>query len=113
MRSTRPESSGMKTVADIADVLNVSVRGDGSRGIRGVASLEDATSEQLSFLSSEQYRRAFLTTRAAAVIVDRKVRLPDNVSTSDGAPALLIVDHADLAVARVLALFALPVPRPP
>lgn len=106
----------MRTVADIAAVLNVPVRGDGSRAVRGVASLEDATGEDLSFLSSDQFRRAFNATRAAAVIVDRRVNLPADLPTGgggDGAPALMIVDNAEIAVARALALFAPPVPRPP
>jgi UDP-3-O-[3-hydroxymyristoyl] glucosamine N-acyltransferase len=98
----------MPTVAEIASLLNVPVRGgDGSREVSGVASLEDAKPSDISFLSSDAFLPQFDATDAAVVIVQKRVKLPANVK-----PVILIVDDADLAMARVLELFAPPVPRP-
>jgi UDP-3-O-[3-hydroxymyristoyl] glucosamine N-acyltransferase len=99
----------MPTIADIASLLNVPARGgDASRAIRGVASLSAAGPDDISFLSADAYLPQFDSTNAAAVIVQKRVKLP----AGDAKPALLIVDDAELAMARVLELFAPPVPRP-
>jgi UDP-3-O-[3-hydroxymyristoyl] glucosamine N-acyltransferase len=96
------------TLAHIAALLNCSVPADGSRAISGIATLPEATPDDISFLGAETYLPQFATTKAAAVIVNRRVRIPE-----DNRKPLLIVDDADLAVAKVLELFAPPVPRPP
>ncbi|HEY7090646.1 MAG TPA: UDP-3-O-(3-hydroxymyristoyl)glucosamine N-acyltransferase [Tepidisphaeraceae bacterium] len=99
----------MPTLADIAAALNVPVRGTDTQGkqISAVASLTEAGPSDISFLSSDAYLKQFKSTRAAAVIVQKRVKLPANPR-----PAVLLVDDADLAIARVLQLFAPPVPRP-
>jgi UDP-3-O-[3-hydroxymyristoyl] glucosamine N-acyltransferase len=97
----------MKTLAEIATLLNVPLRGDAQRKITGVASLEDATASDISFLLADSYLKQFESTHAAAVIVSRRVKLPPSSKAS-----VLIVDDADLAVAKVLELFAPPIPRP-
>jgi UDP-3-O-[3-hydroxymyristoyl] glucosamine N-acyltransferase len=96
------------TLSEIADLLNVPVGASASRSLTGVNSLADASPSEISFLSSEAHASAFKTTRAAAVIVQRKLNLPGNPNT-----IALPVDDAELAVAKVLELFAPPVPRPP
>jgi len=100
------------TVGDIATALNVSANGDRSRPIRAVSSLSEATGEELACLSSDQYLNEFRTTRAGAVIVGKKVKLPGDAA-GNGSPALLVVDDADLSMAKVLAMFAPAIPRPP
>ncbi len=70
--------------------------------------LDDATPDELSFLGSETYLKKFAGTRAAAVIVQKRVKLPPTLP----ATTLFIVEDADLAMAKVIALFAPPVPRP-
>jgi UDP-3-O-[3-hydroxymyristoyl] glucosamine N-acyltransferase len=98
----------MPTVSEIAALLNTPVaRGDARRQITGVASLGEAGAEDISFLSSDAHRKEFATTRAGAVLVQKKIKLPHNPT-----PAVLILDDVDLAVAKVLGLFAPPVPRP-
>ena len=97
----------MPTVAQIATLLNAPVRGDAQRNITGVSGLLDAGPGDISFLSSDAYRNEFRTTQAGAVIVQKKVQLPPNSK-----PCVLIVDDADLAFARVLEMFAPPIPRP-
>jgi UDP-3-O-[3-hydroxymyristoyl] glucosamine N-acyltransferase len=77
--------------------------------VTGVAALEDAGPTELSLLTSEQYLKQFVATRAAAVLVDKKVKLRPDAPPA----AVLWVDDAELAMARVLELFAPPVSRPP
>src|SRR5215218_2425218 len=99
----------MPTVADISQLLSIPApTGAAAVTITGVAVLADATPTELSFLGSDRYLKQFAVTRAAAVIVQRRVKVPPG----NRVPTLL-VDDADLAVARVLELFAPPIPRPP
>src|SRR5204863_359022 len=75
-----------------------------------MATLLEATESDLSFLGSDAYLKEFEKTKAAAVIVKKSVHLPPTEVRDK--PALLIVDNADLAQAKVLELLAPPVPRP-
>ena len=98
-----------KTLSEIAALLNCSLPdAAGARTITGVASLEQATETELTYLSSDQFLKQFNTTRAAAAIVHKKVKL-----AKEPRLPVLIVDDAELAVAKVLEMFAPPVPRPP
>jgi UDP-3-O-[3-hydroxymyristoyl] glucosamine N-acyltransferase len=76
--------------------------------ITGVAALDDAGPTELSFLSSEHYHKQFEATSAAAVLVDKKIKLRPGVKKT-----VLTVDDAELAMSAVLEQFAPPVPRPP
>jgi UDP-3-O-[3-hydroxymyristoyl] glucosamine N-acyltransferase len=98
----------MKTLAQIATLLNIPLRGDAQRKISAVASLEEASSSDISFLLADSYLKQFASTKAAAVIVSKRAKLLPNPR-----PIVLVVDDADLAVAKVLELFAPPIPRPP
>jgi UDP-3-O-[3-hydroxymyristoyl] glucosamine N-acyltransferase len=98
----------MATLADIAELLNVpGPAGAGSLLITGVAMLPDARGDELSYLGSDRLLPQFAQTRAGAVLVQRRVKLP-----ADPGRPVLVVDDADLAVARVLELFAPAIPRP-
>ena len=97
------------TLSDIASLLNLPApAGAAQRPVSGIATLADATDTELSFLGSDRYLKDFTNTRAAAVIVQKRVKLP-----GEHAKAVFLVDDADLAVARLLEHFAPPVPRPP
>ncbi|HZN69051.1 MAG TPA: UDP-3-O-(3-hydroxymyristoyl)glucosamine N-acyltransferase [Tepidisphaeraceae bacterium] len=98
----------MRTLAEIATLLGCPAPPDGSRRITGLATLQEAGPDDLSFISSDAYADQLATTRAVAVIAGKKLRLPPQTDK-----AMLPVDDADLAVAKVLELFAPPVPRPP
>jgi len=78
------------------------------RTITGIATLTDAGEHDLSYVGSDAYLSEFSTTRAAAVLVSRKVHLPKDAAT----PAL-VVDDVDLATATLLERFAPPTARPP
>ena len=96
------------TLAEIAELLQCPAPSDRNRSVTGVAMLAEADANQLSFLGSEKYLNDFAKTQAAAVIVQKRVKLPANHGR-----AIFLVDEADLAVAKLLERFAPPVPRPP
>jgi UDP-3-O-[3-hydroxymyristoyl] glucosamine N-acyltransferase len=76
--------------------------------ITGMATLDEATESDLSFIGSDAYLPQFAQTRAAAAIVQKRVKLP-----ASNARPVFVVDNADLAVATILEKLAPPVPRPP
>jgi len=57
------------SLSQLAERLGGELTGDGSRVVRGVAPLEAAGSEEISFLANSRYERYVETTQAAAVIV--------------------------------------------
>jgi len=99
----------MPTLGEIAALLGCPPPPDPQRRVAGLATLREAGPEDLSFIGAESFGGQFAETRAAGVIVKRKLKLPP----APAGAALLLVDDADLAVAKVLELFAPPVPRPP
>src|SRR5688500_7080287 len=98
----------MPTLAEIARVLAVPVPGaKGDVEIAGLAILEEAGGSELSFLGADRYLPQFLASKAAAFLVGRRVKLP-----ADHGRVVLIVEDADLGMARVAEMFAPAVPRP-
>jgi len=99
----------MPTLADIAQLLNCPVPpGAEEQTISSIGTLAEAAPDELTFVSAERYVPQLQSTRAAAAIVQRRIKLPAQWEARS-----LRVDDADLAVVRVLELFAPPVPRPP
>src|SRR4051794_33095491 len=95
------------TLRDIATTLGVPAT-DANPRITGVATLTEAAPTELSFLGSDVYVKDFSASKAAAVLVGKRVKLPANPRTP-----VLIVDDADLAIATILPLFAPAIPHPP
>jgi UDP-3-O-[3-hydroxymyristoyl] glucosamine N-acyltransferase len=56
-------------LSDLAAAVGGRVRGDAERVVRGVATLEDAGPEDLSFLTNPRYRGALEGSRAGAILV--------------------------------------------
>jgi UDP-3-O-[3-hydroxymyristoyl] glucosamine N-acyltransferase len=96
------------TLAEIADLLQCPSPSDADRSVTGVAMLADAQPDQVSFLGSDKYLPQLANTQAAAVIVQKRVKLPP-----DHGRAVFLVDDADIAVGKLLERFAPPIPRPP
>ena len=63
------------------------MRGDATRTITGMSTLTDADEQQLSFLSTDAFVKQFRTTKAAGVIVQRKVHLP---ASTENDPAVAV-----------------------
>ena len=90
------------TLGRIAEALGATLEGDPARVVRGVAPLDVAGPEHVSFLANARYARAAARSAAGAVVVGREV---------DGLPqALLRVDSPQAAMISLLRLFP---PEPP
>lgn len=86
---------------ELAAELGGEVVGDDALSVSGVATLEEATSSQISFFANPKYRRKFLETKAGCVIVGRRTGegpRPEGVS-------LLVVDEPYLSFAKVARRF--------
>ena len=59
----------MKTAAELAALVNGRLEGDGSIALEGVAGLEEATANQLSFFGNNRYKSQLAATKARVVLV--------------------------------------------
>jgi len=101
----------MPTLAEIASLLGVAPPSDPREALRpitGVGSLADAGATEVSFITSDAFLKALAGTRAAAVVANKRVHLPVNLP----AP-VLVVDNADLGIARILEFFRPAAPGQP
>jgi UDP-3-O-[3-hydroxymyristoyl] glucosamine N-acyltransferase len=98
------------TLSDIAEILACPAPppAEARKRVGGVASLTEAREDDISFVGSEAYVDELPGSRALAIIVQNRVTLPLTWTR----PAFR-VDDADLAVAKVLQRFAVPIPQPP
>jgi UDP-3-O-[3-hydroxymyristoyl] glucosamine N-acyltransferase len=94
---------------DLATLVGGRVEGDGAQQVRGVAQLDEAGPEDLSFLTGLRYKSQFVSTRAGAVIVDPALKAPKRAH----APSLLRVGNPYLAFGRLIDLFHPAPPRRP
>ncbi len=85
------------TLGRLADALGASLQGDPDRVVTGVAPLEAAGPEQVSFLTDPKYLRQAQASRAAALVVGRDV--------AGLSAALLQVDRPQQALIALLGLF--------
>jgi len=93
------------TLGRLADALGASLLGDAVRVVTGVAPLETAGPEHVSFLTDRKYLKQAAGSRAGAFVVARGVA---------GLPgALLQVDHPQQALIALLELFHPEAPAPP
>jgi UDP-3-O-[3-hydroxymyristoyl] glucosamine N-acyltransferase len=82
---------------DLAQRVGGTVRGNPSRTVRGVATLGEATEEQLSFLTNPRYRALAQNSKAGAILVRSGTNLVG--------PDLLEAPEPYLALAWLLDLF--------
>lgn len=87
------------TLNDIAKHLDAELIGDGAQPIIGLAPIQSATAQQVSFINNPKYVKYLADTQASAVIVDKA--LAEQVKV-----AKLVVPDAYVAYAKVSALFA-------
>ena len=93
------------TLGRLADALGASLQGDAARVMTGVAPLETAGPEHVSFLTDRKHLKQAEGSRAGAFLVARDV---------SGLPgALLQVDHPQQALIALLELFHPEAPAPP
>lgn len=91
-------SSVVYTLGELAEQLGAELRGDPDLRVTGLATLQDASVEHLSFLANAQYRRFLADTKAGAVLLTAK-------DAEEYAGVALIVANPYLAYARLSHLF--------
>ncbi len=84
-----------KTLEQLAQYVSGKVKGDAQIKISSVATLENATSSDISFLANPKYAKAVATTKAGAVIVGKDVPCP---------ASLLITEDPYYAYAQITIL---------
>ena len=91
----------MFTLGELADQLDLTFTGDVHCTITGLASLREAGSNDLTFLSSKKFLPHLATTKAAAVILNPAFApaCPTNCLLSDN--PYLILAHASQMFGRV------------
>ena len=94
----------MITVSDLAEKIGGVVEGDGSAVLSSMASLQEATSGSLSFLSNKRYKDQVASTKASAVIVG------NDWEGESSAGALIRTSNPDKAFSKASAFLAPPPP---
>ena len=95
------------TTRHIADQVTGKLEGADGIVIRGVDQLKTAGSDQISFIRDGGQARFWPQSAAGAALVTMGVEVSPGLGR-----ALIFVDDADLALAKVLGMFAPPVSRP-
>ncbi|MGA2914879.1 MAG: UDP-3-O-(3-hydroxymyristoyl)glucosamine N-acyltransferase [Sedimentisphaerales bacterium] len=72
-----------KTLAQLAEYVGGKVKGNAETKINAVATLENATAADISFLSNPKYAKALQTTKAGAVIVGKDTDAPVSLLIAD------------------------------
>ena len=91
-------SAMVYTVSQLAERLGATVRGSSEKQLSGLATLQDAAADQLSFLANSQYRKYLSTTQAGAVLL--------TAADAEGfAGTALVVANPYLAYAELSHLF--------
>jgi UDP-3-O-[3-hydroxymyristoyl] glucosamine N-acyltransferase len=98
------EGIAARTLEELARFVGGELQGDSEFAVSGIAGLEEAQSDQISFAVGPKYVRKALESKAGALIVPPKLR--------DINKPLIITDNPYLAFAKILSLFA-PEPRIP
>jgi UDP-3-O-[3-hydroxymyristoyl] glucosamine N-acyltransferase len=95
-------------VAEIASIIDAVVEGDGTREITGVAKIEQAKSDEITFLANPKYEKFLGTTAAGAIIVSKK---QNTTILRDRTITVLKVDDPYVSFVKVLSTLS-PVPEP-
>lgn len=96
----------MKKLSDIARVLGLTIEAGSDRDVRRVANLEDAGPDDVSYINSDRFLDRFGASKAGLIIAPHALALTETSAT------VLRVPDAELAIGKVLALFAPPVAAP-
>ena len=94
------------SLAKIAALLEVELRGDSNLAVTGINTLEDAKEDEISFFTNPRYKKYLLDTNAAAVLLTSE-------HARDYEGNCLISDNPYLAYARLSAQFKTFEPNPP
>ncbi|MCD4825893.1 MAG: UDP-3-O-(3-hydroxymyristoyl)glucosamine N-acyltransferase [Phycisphaerae bacterium] len=95
------------TLREIAERIGATVDGDASLEVSAVAALDEATAGDLSFALDKKHLGQLSQCKASAVIVSA------DAPAADGQPALLRVNDANAAMAKLLGFISQPEDVPP
>ncbi|MFC1553893.1 UDP-3-O-(3-hydroxymyristoyl)glucosamine N-acyltransferase [candidate division KSB1 bacterium] len=87
----------IKTIDEIAEIINGKVIGDGSITIKGIAKIEEGSKGKISFLANPRYEKYLENTESSVVIV------PDSINRAG--TNLIQVEKPDFAFRRIVLLF--------
>lgn len=107
MNQARPDHPNTLTVAEIAELVSGTVRGDGSIPIREVAPIHQALSDEIGVLFDRRYLKHAAETRAGAVLVSSEFS-----DFLDPEANCVLVDDARLALGALLSHLHPPEPVP-
>ncbi|MBV8489786.1 MAG: UDP-3-O-(3-hydroxymyristoyl)glucosamine N-acyltransferase [Candidatus Eremiobacteraeota bacterium] len=96
------------TLRELAGSVGGRVVGDDTVAVARIAAVEEAAADTLTFATDERYFAAAMSSRAAAVLVDASVALPEQP-----AKALIVVENARHALAKLLQRLRAPRPHGP
>jgi UDP-3-O-[3-hydroxymyristoyl] glucosamine N-acyltransferase len=91
-------------IDEIVQTVKGEIQGNDKIEIKGIASLSEAGSSDISFLGNSKYLSQIDTTEAAAVVVGQNVKLPENSKVK----AFVICNNPNKAFAQVIKMFAPP-----
>ena len=101
-RSDAPSAGCNATLGQLAELTSGSLEGQADRVVEGVARLDEATPDQVSFCALPEYRHQVARTVAAAVVVDRAFSVPVGSRADLG---VIRVENPYLAVCEVVSFF--------
>ncbi|MBN3038297.1 MAG: UDP-3-O-(3-hydroxymyristoyl)glucosamine N-acyltransferase [Candidatus Omnitrophica bacterium] len=87
-----------KTLAELADLLDGEVVGDGSLAIRGVSGIKEAKEGDIAFIANSKYFSLMEKTRASAIITSKDVH--------DAPKPIVRTENPSLAFAKVVSMFS-------
>lgn len=93
------------TAQQINDILNGELKGDSSVEISGLEEIKNAKSTDLTFIGSRKHSKFWIESKAAIAIITKGIDIEPGNNR-----ALIYVDNADLAIAKLLDMFT---PEPP
>ena len=88
------------SAAEIAELVNGEVVGDGSRVITGVAGIRHATENELSFVGSKRYEKQLEAAKAGIILVCKELAKERENQT------LIACESVDYAFAKIVNMFA-------
>jgi UDP-3-O-[3-hydroxymyristoyl] glucosamine N-acyltransferase len=97
------------TASSIAKLLGATLEGSQDSVITGVAAAHVATEFELTFITTSTYLESWLQSSGKVAIIKKDLT---GIATPLDGKTILWVENADLAMAKVLTLFALPVDEP-
>ena len=96
--------STILTLSQLAELTAGLVRGNGAVRLRGVAGMDQAQSDEVTWVSNAAYAKRLATCQAGAAVVP--------TGAGDASMPTLVVDHPERAMIAILEAFAPPQDRP-